>query len=538
MRITKIMRELLTLGLILGGLVGATTGVMAMPSAVALAATSDDTSARTITLHKYTESATPSTATPTGTTADADNVPSDSDPIQGIQFTVQRVNQVAGKKLAGSDDSTYTVDSTFTALTVTTNSDGKAVANVGTGKTADGYYLVTEKASKLVAAAATPFIVHLPQTTKSASGSGNTLNYDVNVYPKNTLDDDAVGLNPEKFVQDESGESASVTSVMKGKYVEWNLVVTRPADIETTDDDGNTTYASELTVSDPMLTQNMTFLGFVEAYCLTPDGKKVGFDYSWYDLTHAKAESPIDDGDYKVAVIKLTDAGIKAFASQPAGTKMVFTIATTILPDTTGKIVNTFDTFYKGTATGKVVHEHSGTSKPLTDGATDPSKPTKPSAADTNAPIVYTGNVDIKKTDEDGQKLANATFTLYPTAADAKAGTNPVKDGIGKVIAATSGANGIAEFVGLKVDPQSQEQTYYAVETDAPVGYDVNGDVAEVTAKRDTDVDATVKDHDNLLPNLPLTGRTGRIMLYSLAGILIIVGGAGVVITKRRRKNN
>lgn len=161
-------------------------------------------------------------------------------------------------------------------------------------------------------------------------------------------------------------------------------------------------------------------------------------------------------------------------------------------------------------------------------------KPTKPTSADTSAPVVYTGNVDIQKTDEDGNHVANATFTLYKTEADAKAGSNPVKDGNGKVMTAISGSDGVAQFVGLYVDPTTQQQDYYAVESDAPVGYDLNGGVFKVTAKRDTSVDATVKDHDNAFPNLPLTGKNGQLLLYGMAGLLIIIGGAGVVLAKRR----
>lgn len=543
MKKTKFIHGLLVLGLVLGCLAGVMTAVRAIPSTPVAAATAEDnTSARTITLHKYTESATPSTDKLTGTTADASKVPSDSKPLQGIKFAVTKVEKVSGKTLSAADSSTYTVDTSFTAMAVTSDADGKAVANVGIGKAADGYYLVVEKASKLVATAAAPFIIHLPQTTKNASTGDMTLLYDVNVYPKNKVDDDAVALNPEKFVQDAQAAGAadgeapevSATSTMQGGMIVWDLVVTRPADIQTTDDSGKTTYASKLILSDPLITKNLTYGGYSYIYMLAPDGTKTKLETTDYDDSEAPVGKLKVDGDYSVAAFALTDAGIKKFAAQPEGTKLVIPVATTITADTTGKIVNTFDTYYKGTATTQVIHEHSGTSKPLTDGATDEMKPTKPTSADTSAPVVYTGNVDIQKTDEDGNHLANATFTLYKTEADAKAGSNPVKDGNGRVMTAVSGSDGVAQFVGLYVDPTTQQQDYYAVESDAPVGYDLNGGVFKVTAKRDTSVDATVKDHDNAFPNLPLTGKNGQLLLYGLAGLLIIIGGAGVVIAKRR----
>lgn len=537
MKKTKFIHGLLVLGLVLGSLTGVMSAVHAAPNQPVAAATAEDnTSVRSITLHKYTESATPSTDALTGTTADASKVPSDSKPLQGIKFTVTKINKVSGKDLSAADSSTYTTDTDFTALTVTSDAAGKAVANVGTGKAADGYYLVTEKASKLVATAAIPFIVHLPQTTKNASTGDMTLVYDVNVYPKNKVDYDAVALNPEKFVQDSAGKETTATSTMTGNYVLWDLVVTRPADISTTDDNGKTTYASKLVLSDPLITNNLTYIGFDTAYMLAPDGTKTTGVNEWFDTTNAQTNKLPVDGDYSVAAFALTAAGIEAFAEQPEGTKLVIPVATTINANTTGKVSNTFDTYYKGTATTQVIHEHSGTSKPLTDGATDELKPTKPTSADTSAPVVYTGNVDIQKVDEDGNNVANATFKLYKTEADAKAGTNPVQDGNKKVMTAVSGSDGIAQFVGLQVDPDTQEQDYYAVESDAPVGYDLNGSVFKVTAKRDTDVDATVKDHDNMFPNLPLTGANGRLLLYGLAGLLIIVGGVGVVLAKRRRQ--
>ncbi|WP_054749983.1 pilin N-terminal domain-containing protein [Lacticaseibacillus thailandensis] len=218
MKKITIVRGLLALGLALGLVSTILTAGTNQPAIPVVAATAEDnTSDRTITLHKYTESATPTSAQATGTTADASNVPADSKPLQGIQFRVERVDKVAGKPLDASDSSTYAVDNSFPAKTTTTGSDGKAQLTVGTGKDADGYYLVTEVASKLVATATAPFIVHLPQTTKNASTGDMTLLYDVNVYPKNKVDDNAVALNPEKFVtNDTSGTGTTATSVMQG----------------------------------------------------------------------------------------------------------------------------------------------------------------------------------------------------------------------------------------------------------------------------------------------------------------------------------
>ncbi|WP_125570705.1 SpaH/EbpB family LPXTG-anchored major pilin [Lacticaseibacillus songhuajiangensis] len=534
MKRTSLIHGALILGLTFGCMGAMMTATNVAPTIRVAAATEDDTSVRSITLHKYTSSTTPSTSPATGTTADAANVPSDSKPLQGIQFKVERIQKVSGKKLAASDASTYTLDDSFNAITTTTTAQGAATAKVGTGKAADGYYLITELASKLVATTSDPFIVHLPQTTKNASTGDNDLVYVVNVYPKNDLDEDAVALKPQKTVQDVDGKDALATSVMTGNYVLWNLSVTRPTDIKATADDGTVTYASQIVLADPLITANLSYLGYDKPYFLAPDGTKTDVPVEWMTHSGDAVGNLPSDGAYQVARFELNAAGIEKFADQPAGTKFIIPVATTVTADVNGMVQNTFDSYYKGTATGALVHEHSGVDEPLATGSSDTTKPTLPSSADTSAPVVYTGNVDVDKTDEDGHALANAVFTLYPTAADAKAGTNPVEDGNKKVLTAKSNVSGRAEFIGLQVDPASQQQTYYLAETDAPAGYDLNGKVFSVTAKRDTTVDATVVDHDNLWPNLPLTGTNERLLLYAAAGVLIVIGAAGVVLLKRK----
>ncbi|MCI1283208.1 MAG: SpaH/EbpB family LPXTG-anchored major pilin [Lacticaseibacillus songhuajiangensis] len=535
MKRTSLIHAALLLGLTFACMGTMTAAANVAPTVRVVAAAEDDSSVRSITLHKYTSSATPNSTPATGTTADAVNVPTDSQPLQGIQFQVQRIKKVSGKTLAASDTSSFTVDNSFTALTVTTSAAGAASAKVGTGKSADGYYLVTELSSKLVATAAAPFIVHLPQTTKNTSTGDNDLVYDVNVYPKNDLDEDAVALKPQKTVQDAGGKDALATSVMTGNYVLWNLSVTRPADIQATADDGKVTYASQLVLADPLISANLTYLGYDKPYFLAPDGTKTDVPVEWMTHSGDAVGNLPTDGAYQVVRFELNAAGIEKFADQPAGTKFIIPVATTVNADVNGLIKNTFDTYYKGTATGTLVHEHSGEDAPLADGSSDTSKPTLPSSSDTSAPVVYTGNVDVAKTDEDGHALANAVFRLYPSAADAKAGTNPIKDGQKQVLTAKTNASGRAEFIGLQVDPASQSQTYYLVETDAPAGYDLNGQVVKVTAKRDTIIDATVVDHDNLWPNLPLTGTNARLLLYAAAGVLIVIGATGVVLLKRKR---
>ena len=540
---TKIVHIVGVCGLALGALGAASAPLISNHYAATVSAASsssalvsDDTSARSITLHKYTGTpATGSDEEPSTT------VPDDAKPLGGISFTIQKVSHVAGKTFDGNDSSTYTVDSSFTEQTVTTAADGTVTAALGTGTSADGYYLVTEQASAAVKEAAKPFIVHVPMTHKDATTGDKSLEYDVNIYPKNQVDEDSMKLNPTKTFKDGTTED----SVKTGTDVSWNMTINRPSDIHDTgvETAGNTsetvtnadgsktttdttvykTYANELKLVDVLDDNLMTYKDVSKVVISSPNDQSGMTDTALtkdadYTVTTTKA-----DGKTTVTV-ELTDAGIKKFAAASSDSKLVATLDTTVNADSDAKIINTFDTYYKGTITPNT--ESHQTTTPGGDG--DDNTPT---------PTVYFGNVDVDKTDQDNKPLANAVFTLYPTEADAKAGTNAVTDKDGNVVTAKTDDSGKAEFTGLEVDKTSHEQKYYLVETDAPAGYDVDQKVHEVTATQDTKSDATVVDTDNIMPNLPLTGSQARIVLYAFTTALIVAGGTGVYVMKRRQRN-
>jgi hypothetical protein len=378
-------------------------------------------------------------------------------------------------------------------------------------------------------------------THKDATTGDKSLQYDVNIYPKNQVDENSMNLNPTKTFKDGTTED----SVKTGTDVSWNMSITRPSDIHdsgvvtagnksetVTNPDGSTTtkdtteyktYASELKLVDTLDDNLMTYKGISSVTISSPNDKGGMTDTDLTaddDYTVTKTTA---DGKTTVTV-QLTDAGIKKFAAASADSKLVATIDTTVTADSDAKIVNNFDTFYKGTITpGQENHETT------TPGPDNPEHPT--------TPTVYFGNVDVDKTDQDNKPLANAVFTLYPTKEDAEKGTNAVTDKDGNVVTAKTDETGKAEFTGLVVDKTSHEQKYYLVETDAPAGYDVDQKVHEVTATQDTQSDATVVDNDNIMPNLPLTGSQARIVLYAFTTALIVAGGAGVYVMKRRQRN-
>lgn len=542
---TKIVHLVGVCGLALGALGTTVAPLVTSHYATAVAASSalvaDDTSVRSITLHKY--SGTPATG---NQGEPSTTIPDDAKPLGGISFTIQKVSHVAGKAFDVTDDSTYTVDPSFAEKTATTAADGSVKTELGTGTSADGYYLVTEQESAAVKEAAKPFIVHVPMTHTDATTGDKSLQYDVNIYPKNQIDEESMNLDPTKTFADGSTED----SVKTGAAVSWNMTINRPSDIHdsgvvtagnktetvtnadgsktTTDTTKYKTYASELKLVDTLTDKLMTYKDISKVVISSPNDKSGMTDAELTKDTDYKVTTSNAGGKTTVTV-ELTDAGIKKFAAASADSKLVATIDTAVNADSDAKIVNNFDTYYKGTITpGQENHETT------TPGPDNPEHPT--------TPTVYFGNVDVDKTDEDNKPLANAVFTLYPTKEDAEKGTNPITDKDGNVVTAKTDNTGKAEFTGLEVSKNADadgkhEKTYFLVETDAPSGYDVDQKVHEVTATQDTTTDATVVDTDNILPNLPLTGSQARILLYAFTTVLIVAGGTGVYVMKRRQRN-
>lgn len=183
----------------------------------------------------------------------------------------------------------------------------------------------------------------------------------------------------------------------------------------------------------------------------------------------------------------------------------------------------------------------------------------------------------VKKIDKDSKAaLEGAEFTLYVKAADGNdtltvattdaqgAVTKTDVSGLKKVIAATSGTDGLAHFYGLDVDKE-----YYVVETKAPAGYsvnslahklvydtanthtttdivgkenkEINGSTVEVTTlKTTTTVGNFTNDsfeyEDTKLSSLPSTGGMGT-TLFTIAGCAIMVAAAGFFFASRKRVN-
>lgn len=122
--------------------------------------------------------------------------------MQDVPFEIIKVKPLSNKPLTDplttTEGTDWEEDTSFTKLTGKTDAGGKLTFDVGTGKAADGIYLVKEVPEivdgkevyyytdadgkrKEVSSPMAPFFVHLPQTKRDDTGK---LIYDVHVYPK------------------------------------------------------------------------------------------------------------------------------------------------------------------------------------------------------------------------------------------------------------------------------------------------------------------------------------------------------------------
>ncbi len=155
---------------------------------------------------------------------------------------------------------------------------------------------------------------------------------------------------------------------------------------------------------------------------------------------------------------------------------------------------------------------------------------------------VFTYGVKVVKVngDDTTQKLADAEFQIFTDAEGKNALTVD-----GKNVVAKTGSNGEATFVlegtntTFKFDANV---TYYAKETAAPSGYNLNSSVYTVSidkSKAYTFVGNTTVDGNNAVPNYPVsvpkTGGMGTMMFYVGGAALIACAGVLLFVLKRKK---
>ena len=155
--------------------------------------------------------------------------------------------------------------------------------------------------------------------------------------------------------------------------------------------------------------------------------------------------------------------------------------------------------------------------------------------SDSNVTVTTYG-VYFQKVDESGDALSGATFTLYEASSDGSADTSKPYG------SSTSDENGYVYFSGLAAG-----KSYVAVETGVPAGKQKASDVSitidaqSATQDNPATTDTTENNYqqsaDVTDPNqgiLPQTGAGGTLGITT-AGVVLIAGGAAVVLRSRKR---
>lgn len=469
----------------------------ALPANAANTALVDGDAIGSITVHKYER---PDTATNLPNNGTQVTVPATVKPLAGVTFSVAQVNTIDLSTNAGWAKANALSDgfnprnvpaelaaeglSLGTATSLTTDTAGVAsFANLPVG-----LYLVSETQAPAGVTKSVPFLVSIPLTDPN---NNNAWLYNVHVYPKNAI------TNAVKTVQD-----AAATKL--GDPVTWTI----KSDIPDVD--------------------------IIDAYRVT-DKLDTRLTYNVSDATATTVT--LEDGtalvaaDYVIAFdaatntvsVTFTDAGRVKLAAH-ANTRVVTVIKTVV--NTVGEIANE-----------AIIYPNADSLNV---------KPGEPGGPTVTPPVVTKwGGLTLLKVNEKKEALAGAVFSIYGSAADAQAGTNPIS-----LAGATTfpvAADGTLTLSGLRystwadgvqVGPgDAGYREYFIVEVTAPTGYELLAEPIKVTidaASTAVGVDHTVV---NVPSNggftLPLTGGSGTVLLYG-AGIVLLLGAVLLFVRSRR----
>ncbi|WP_314087506.1 SpaH/EbpB family LPXTG-anchored major pilin [Pseudolactococcus chungangensis] len=508
----------------------------------------NDTSARSITIHKYAID----NLADLGISGDgkvADKTLQDKldklDVIENVQF---KITKVTGTNLTNPAKDSYTEDTTFTPVTLKTDAKGELKFDLGTGKAADGTYLIEEldspDATHAVKRKASPFFVHVPMTDRDTNGD---LMYDINVYPKNEVQHP---LNPTKTIDGQAGES-----LLAGSVFQWEAAV----DINPSDFYFVASQDSTIPGSNPAIHVNKgdkVYMDYFKIYDkLNASTELLGtkvqvFDgKDWTDLDSktdytftkgAATMSPAGENE-----VSLTQAGMEKVAGISGAKKLRVVYQSKVIdPKFNGVIDNEFTVNKK-------------------EPGLTPDTETNP-----NKPKLFTGGFDIEKKAEDTKDvLKGAEFRIATSEQNAKDGIYLATDGKSYAesalptgvdfLTSTSDDAGHAAFDGLpltwyddtnnngKQDDSEPtfsddkiERDYFVVETKAPAGYELLKDPQKVTVNLTTADDKAIEADitDKPKTELPFTGGTGTMLLITVAVGAIGIGTAAVVMDKKRRQ--
>ncbi|BAW93123.1 type-2 fimbrial major subunit [Actinomyces sp. Chiba101] len=497
-----------------------------------------------ILIHKHVQS---DTATPG--TADGTVTGTKGAPVAGVKFTAYKLdadlktndawttlsNLAVPNNACGADFKTpagtvgtLTVQAAQKSESGATNDQGEASID----NLAVGAYLVCEtEAPANVTEKAAPFVVTVPfpNTTQNANngaaanGNGQWI-YDVNVYPKNVVID-----APTKAVN-------VVSYGLNGEaQVEFPVTATVPKI-------GANVSFKHFMISDPMDASYAS--PAVKANSVTIDGAAI--DQSWYTTT-------VTGNEVNISFTKTGLEGLKNKAGS------VISVTFTAKTQSVAAAINNKANLYVDTIPGNTPPEN---------------PPTTPPGGDTPVPsntvVTAWGAASLLKQDNQSQQaLEGATFEIYNakspwegtcTTEIAENDPNTAIDESAKVVVDgkdvfTTDAQGKFDIKGLFVDSKQgaagvtqvavdhTTRCYVLVETKAPAGFTLPAGDAAKTALKVTAGDATtanqvtVNNTKTTVPQLPLTGAAGKILM-TVGGLSLMAIAVGFVLAARKRRVN
>lgn len=463
-------------------------------------------------------------------TADGQGATEGNTPVAGVQFTAYPITDIDLKDPAGWTRITelaapgavpdsacaipgapvlngHQLDTAAARTSGDTDQQGQATI---AGLPVKAYLVCETKAPGNIVQKAKPFVVTVPHPNTAVGQEGNWL-YDVNVYPKNER------IAVDKTIEDQRNNGYAV-----GALVKFPVTSTLPA-LDTT------AHYKYFQLKDTM-DSRLNELAVPE---VTLDGATL-----------------TDNADYNVSVagqtvtVTFTQAGL-AKLKAGAGKELKAVLQGKVTEAGDGTITNTAqlisDTVY----------------------ADQPPAPENPPADPQDPPTspeVSTKWGDLRITKVDGHDTGNkaglqgAEFQIY-NATNPYAGTcdGAVKTGnplsVNGQTTLTTNAQGVIDIKALFVSDSvvdgardnqvgATQRCYVLVETKAPTGYVLPNDAeTPVTVKvgQVTDDNITIENTKHAVPNLPLTGAAGKVLL-TVAGAALLMVAIGSVLVSRYRE--
>lgn len=475
---------------VLAGALAALT--LAVPASAATPNLVDPAEDGSLTIHKYEAPVTPTDLPNDGTQQTVD-LPA----LEGVGFTVYKVDTIDLTTNDGWVDASELAD-LFDGTTASITGEGYTVTAVGGEQFTNslgeisltgldlGLYYVVETSPLPGSTGVEPFLVTIPLTDPN---SDDAWLYDVHVYPKNALTDLT------KTVEDSE-------DVKLGDEIEFTITADIP-NVEVIDG------YKIVDALDSKLDYVSTAVTLADGTPLAATDYVISFDAATNTVT-----------------VEFTAAGLLVLAAN-TGTEVVVEITTTV--NTIGEIENT-----------ALLYPNAGSYTVL---------PGDPGGPIVTPPVITKwGEITVEKINEAGTGLAGAVFSVYPTEADAIAGTNAIV--LGGTTEFTVAADGTVTISGLRYSDwadgeavalgEDGYQTYWLAEIVAPDGYELLAEPIEFEINATTTeigIDLEVINVPNNAGfELPLTGGTGTTLFWA-GGAMLLAGAVFLAIYSRRKSN-